>query len=617
VGQLTLYLRGLVLLLLFCSSKAEECSRFKSEFCSVSKETVLLVDRKISGPMECQAACFEKSRCVQFSFFSGDKSKCVLFKSCIQPMSSCANCISGPVFPRVGKCFKKLQRQRRPSVGSSNPKGARQTKPNPQSSGFCVVCVLASGGGKNTVSTDPGREERDSKDEDETYADVEDNIDERDNVDTNDATADYPDDEIPLEDENAEDVDDNPSEGENEKEDDTEEDDVNIDDGLLDDVFEDLPGSTDNDENDSETKESSTPSERPNPPKPRKRPEAGETKPSKGSNGNKCPTCFYYCIMGGGNNNGAVPAVSIMDIGTYRIPSRQLISPFPAFMTRGSGRTFSAFSSNNLMSCTPGYEVTRVDLLSGLVQSSHVPGSCNQYDFRRSRWFPSGGESNTFRSGGSSINVGRYIMSLGGFDPFGQQLRSVELFDPRRPQIGWQTVPQWSFPRATMDQCSVQAKDPEQGALVMVMGGLGEERSVSKLVLSTNKWYSVARMIHPRSQHGCMSVTLNGRPGLVVSGGVDNNNFNTSSVEFFDMRTNKWINLPSLSRGRRGHTMRNIDGQMVVAGGQSTGLQGEEEYLDDVEVFDGRQWKTANYRLDQPRSGANIVKIPVAAFRSN
>jgi len=208
-------------------------------------------------------------------------------------------------------------------------------------------------------------------------------------------------------------------------------------------------------------------------------------------------------------------------------------------------------------------------------------------------------------------------MSLGGFDPFGQQLRSVELFDPRRPQIGWQTVPQWSFPRATIDQCSVQAKDPEQGALVMVMGGLGEERSVSKLVLSTNKWYSVARMIHPRSQHGCMSVTLNGRPGLVVSGGVDNNNFNTSSVEFFDMRTNKWINLPSLSRGRRGHTMRNIDGQMVVAGGQSTGLQGEEEYLDDVEVFDGRQWKTANYRLDQPRSGANIVKIPVAAFRSN
>ena len=49
-------------------------------------------------------------------------------------------------------------------------------------------------------------------------------------------------------------------------------------------------------------------------------------------------------------------------------------------------------------------------------------------------------------------------------------------------------------------------------------------------------------------QHGCSSVTLNGRPGVVVSGGVDSNNFNTTSVEFFDMNTHRWINLPSLSR---------------------------------------------------------------------
>jgi hypothetical protein len=68
-----------------------------------------------------------------------------------------------------------------------------------------------------------------------------------------------------------------------------------------------------------------------------------------------------------------------------------------------------------------------------------------------------------------------------------------------------------------------------------------------KLVLSTNSWYSVSPMNQPRSQHGYTSVTLNGRPGVVMSGGIDNNNFNTSSVEFFDLNTSKWINLPSLS----------------------------------------------------------------------
>ena len=29
---------------------------------------------------------------------------------------------------------------------------------------------------------------------------------------------------------------------------------------------------------------------------------------------------------------------------------------------------------------------------------------------------------------------------------------------------------------------------------------------------------------------------------------------------------------------------------------------GDTEYLDDVEIFDGRRWKRANYKLDQVRS---------------
>ena len=89
---------------------------------------------------------------------------------------------------------------------------------------------------------------------------------------------------------------------------------------------------------------------------------------------------------------------------------------------------------------------------------------------------------------------------------------------------------------------------------------------------------------------------------------------NSTSVEFWDLRTDKWVDLPSLSRGRRSHTMTTIQGQMAVAGGVSETRRGQET-LDDVEIFDGRRWKRATSGLDQPRQGANLVKIPYTRFR--
>jgi len=392
------------------------------------------------------------------------------------------------------------------------------------------------------------------------------------------------------------------SQSDNNENGENDEDEVNIDDGLLDDVFEELPSTA----NDPPQKQ------------PRNHPNKAKS-PETNSNNGKCPSCggFYYCLMGGSNANGPVSAVSIMDIGTIAVPSTPLISPFPSFMTQGNGRTFSLFSSNALNTCTPGYEVSSFVgpyFQRGHIQSSYVPGSCNGYDFHTRQWSSTGGKMTTFRNGGSTLNVGSYIMSFGGFDPFGQPISSVELFDPRRSHIGWHNVPQWRYPQASRDQCTVVTKDPKLGSQVMVMGGLGQEHSVMKLVLSSNNWFSVSPMNHPRSQHGCTSVTLNGRPGVVVSGGEDTNRFNTSSVEFFDMNTHKWINLPDLSRGRRGHTMTTIDGKLAVVGGSATGFRGEEEYLDDVEIFDGRRWRRANYRMDQARNGANLVKIPIKTF---
>ena len=44
---------------------------------------------------------------------------------------------------------------------------------------------------------------------------------------------------------------------------------------------------------------------------------------------------------------------------------------------------------------------------------------------------------------------------------------------------------------------------------------------------SSGKKY-VLKMTKEKLQHGCTAVTLNGRPGVVVSGGVDGNQFNTT-----------------------------------------------------------------------------------------
>ena len=193
-----------------------------------------------------------------------------------------------------------------------------------------------------------------------------------------------------------------------------------------------------------------------------------------------CPNCpsfpqsqgggFYYCIMGGSDSNGPVSTVSVMNVGTYAVPTTPLIAPFPSFMTQGSGNTFSVFSPRGLNTCTPGYYARTLLPASTFGPlfgaQSYVPGSCNEYDFTSRQWTSSGGKMTTAREGGSTLNVGSYIMSFGGFNTFGQPVTTVEIFDPRRPRIGWQNVPQWSFPRATRDHCSVVTRDPSAGAQV-------------------------------------------------------------------------------------------------------------------------------------------------------
>ena len=120
------------------------------------------------------------------------------------------------------------------------------------------------------------------------------------------------------------------------------------------------------------------------------------------------------------------------------------------------------------------------------------------------------------------------------------------------------------------------------GKEVVVTGGKGRGNRAVKLSLRTGKWYSLTRMLEPRKNHACTKLTLNGRPGLVVSGG----NLNSTSVEFYDVSSGQWVNLPRLQRGRMKHAMVIEKGKLVVVGG----MGGEKkEYLKDSEVFNGKR----------------------------
>ena len=223
------------------------------------------------------------------------------------------------------------------------------------------------------------------------------------------------------------------------------------------------------------------------------------------------PTCIQ----------GAVSEVASVTAGSPspRTPRGLYISPFPSFMTQGSGQTFSFYARDSLMSCTPAYTLTTVSPYTRQLSARAVPGSCNMYDFSTGQWTSRGGPMSSFRQAGSLVRVGSYLMALAGTDQAGQLSTQVELFDPRRPRIGWQEVPRYRMARGVTHTCSLVTRDPRTGPMVMVTGGRGQGRAVSSLSLASNTWQSVARMRHARSHHACISLNLNGRPGVLVSGG--------------------------------------------------------------------------------------------------
>ena len=81
--------------------------------------------------------------------------------------------------------------------------------------------------------------------------------------------------------------------------------------------------------------------------------------------------------------------------------------------------------------------------------------------------------------------LGRYLMATGGYRGK-RSLRSIELFDPKKPKRGWRRMARMKMPTAVSEHCTVTIKG-RNGKEVLIIGGKGRENRAIKLDVKLNK----------------------------------------------------------------------------------------------------------------------------------
>jgi len=554
--------------------------------CKKTAKNIILVNKSISNSAKCQQFCYATPGCAAFTHFTQSKSedrKCVLFRDCNGRLSNCKDCISGPIMPRITECLAQRQEvapEQVEEVESGGIDEVAQTDTviddysadysddysddylddySDDSNVDAEDVVVDEPGLDYDVATDYGLDERvaDEAPIEEPGIDYDFEYTEEENIQVDDPF------DLPLD-----------EEGLDEDEEEQEEVDINIDEGFLEDNAGnavDLPVV--------ETR--------------------GAVQNAPAAHGGNT-FIFFFCALGGTNDQGSVNVVDLLNTGLGNAAQSLSIAPLPSQALRG-GSTSSAYTNGAITTCSQGFTILSP---YGFI---YKPGSCYDYSLTANSWEDTGARLTSFRRGATITKLGRYLMATGGLRQK-RALNTVEVFDPKRPKAGWKKLSKLKMPAAVSEHCAVTLKG-RRGKEVIITGGKGREKRVMKLDVKTQKWYSLNRLTTGRRKHACVKANINGRPGLVVSGGAGPRGGNMTSVEFYDAKTGSWLTLPSLQKGRRGHAMTVTKGKLVVAGGEGV-ARGGKQYLDDMEIFTGKRWVTSKQKLDRPRADFSLLKIP-------
>jgi len=322
----------------------------------------------------------------------------------------------------------------------------------------------------------------------------------------------------------------------------------------------------------------------------------------------RVPLLFGFLIIGGTDPTGD-PVSFIQALSdSLRNLSRPLSVPsLPSSLGDDTTTSYSCSTSCSLISCGTG-----ITTLSPYGYLFSV-GSCMSHSLGSKSWGGPNAELNSYRKGASIARVGRYLVASGGRRN-GRGLSTMEVFDNAKPRKGWKRMGHMRLPASVSDHCSVSLGS-SQGELVMI-GGRNREDRVLKLSIKENKWFSLHRPNVGRRLHACTKARINGRPGILVSGGVSGNSSSVlTSVEFFDLETGSWMMLPNMRKGRSKHVMTVSKGRVMVAGGETRDRQGRQVVLDDVEVFTGNRWALGRQKMEVARSGFSLVRVPMYRLR--
>jgi len=638
------------------------CKVFRKLSCNTDKRNILSADKSVTNPVSCQLSCYATPGCAAFTFNQGNPTSsraCILVKDCNTKTVECSSCISGPIMPRVNECLAAKQiepttprtttpstsRSLIPAPGKPCANGCASFCVGPKCAEFAATVLNAATSGTSTnsmndvtfapsVATIPVREGTDpttklnfdssksvnelttptntavqgeatettyTKAEEQTdpaYTDYDNQVtidedifddtfayDDDENIDSYDEDYEYAnyDDQVDYTqikedapedvEENDDMIDDKAMEEEDEEELDVA---VNIDPGFL---------------NKGISNSSSLAPDT----------EFVEPRSTNSASGNQPTFFFFFCALGGENSEGAVSAVDIIRESLNYVASAFKIASMPSQVTRGEGAS-AAYTGESITSCSKGYSTLSP---YGFVYNS---GSCYDYNLNSAGWKQTGAKLTTYRKGGTMTKLGRYLMATGGYKGK-KAVRSIEVFDPKRPKKGWKKISKIRIPVSVSEHCTVSMKDKNGRQEIYLTGGKNRENMALKLDVKLNKWYSLNQMREGRKGHACIKSTINGRPGIVVSGGMDKMGRNLTSVEFYDASVGAWYSLPNLRSGRGNHAMVVNKGKIMVAGGEVIGGSGK-EYLDSIEIFNGERWVRSRMKLNRPRSKFSLIKIP-------
>jgi len=235
-------------------------------------------------------------------------------------------------------------------------------------------------------------------------------------------------------------------------------------------------------------------------------------------------------------------------------------------------------------------------------------GSCVTYNAGAGEWQKAGGEMNSYRAGGSMTKLGNFMVATGGRQ-FPSSLRTIEVMSTRRPGK-WRVLSKFQLPGGTHDHCTVAVN---RTAMFMA-GGVGQESQAYIIDLKAKTRQPLQAMKQPRSQHSCIRVRINGRDGIIAGGGQSDAVAALNSLEFYDLARGQWYSLGRMRQGRRFPSLSLMSGKLVASGGETTDNRGQTVIMDDMEMLQGRRWRSLQQKMPEARSRFSLQRIPTRFF---